>query len=113
ATPAGTVPLNTWSHVGLTYDGSVVRLYVNGVARGTSAVHFESFSNPLKFGYAIGPSDNYFQGRLDEVSLYRRALGATKLQASYNAGSAGLSSTNAVLIISTMPAGMHSITATY
>src|SRR5262249_13406070 len=35
-TPGGTVPLNQWSHVVLTHDGSVTRIYINGKLQGIS-----------------------------------------------------------------------------
>jgi hypothetical protein len=31
----GATPLNTWSHVAVTFDGSAIRFYVNGQLVGT------------------------------------------------------------------------------
>ncbi len=82
------LPLNTWTHIAATFDGTTFRLYVNGaeVATGTGALG--AMNDAL---LQIGSSGNYevFGGLLDEVSLYARALSATEIQAIYNAGAAG------------------------
>ncbi len=106
-----------WHHVAGTYDGSAVRLFVDGAQVGNGT------PTNLRIGYGLPTTNDFFigayngiapfPGAVDEVKFYNRALTATEVQASYNAGSAGLTSNNAVLIISTIPAGMHSITATY
>jgi hypothetical protein len=87
---SGIIPLNAWSHVALTYDGAVSRLYVNGAASGTpSGIHAETFNNPLRFGFSVDSSGSRFQGRLDEISLYSRALSAAEIQAIFVAGGGG------------------------
>jgi Concanavalin A-like lectin/glucanases superfamily/Bacterial Ig-like domain (group 3)/Domain of unknown function (DUF4214) len=106
-----------WHHIAGTYDGAAVRLYVDGVQVGNGS------PTQLRIGYGLPTTNDFFlgayngsaafSGAIDEVKFYKRALTGTEIQASYTAGSAGLTSNNAVLIISTIPAGMHSITATY
>ncbi len=83
------IQLNTWYHVAVTYDGSLTRLYVNGVLVDTSTAHTETFDNPVMFGYAAVGSDHYFTGQLDEVSLYNGALTAAQIQSIVDADSAG------------------------
>ncbi len=89
SSPVSSVPLLTWSHIALSYDGSVNRIYVNGVALAVSVNHGEVFNNPLAFGYTNAPSNNRLQGLLDEISLYNRALENSEIAALYSAGSAG------------------------
>jgi len=73
---AGTsvLALNTWSHLAVTYDGSNIRLYVNGSQVGTKAQtgNITSSTNPLRFG---GDSiwGEYFNGLIDEVRVYSAA----------------------------------------
>lgn len=77
--------LNAWSHLALTYDGSVMRLYVNGVQKGTRNVtgNMYTSSNPLKFG-GNGVWGEYFAGQLDEIRIYNRALNASEIQTDMN-----------------------------
>lgn len=80
---AGPVPLNTWSHVAVTYNGSRVRYYLNGVqvseiARSGQLV---GSSAPLAIG-KITPSfpGEFFYGRIDEVRIYNRVLSAAEVE---------------------------------
>jgi len=76
------VPLNRWSHVALTYDGSRlasgVRLYLDGqpvkvrVPLDYMNQPFDT-RQPLRVGAGLGPAYRY-QGRIAEVRVYRSAL---------------------------------------
>jgi hypothetical protein len=54
-----------------------------------------------------------FTGLLDEIKVYDRALTDQDVRANFNAGNAGLTDNTAVLVISTIPAGVHHITVSY
>jgi hypothetical protein len=78
------VARNTWVHIAVTYDGAMVRLYLDGaeVAKGAQSGTFPADHNPvLLSGNIDAMSDRAesFPGRLDEVMLYRRALGADEI----------------------------------
>jgi len=88
--PFDDLDLNTWIHVAGVYDGQSWRLYRNGkeVASQESAIgaiHVES-------DWAIGakpPSvpptaDRFFNGSIDDVRIYRRALGPSELLELYH-----------------------------
>jgi hypothetical protein len=85
ATAGSSLPLNTWSHLAATYDGTTIRLYVNGTQVATKAVSGSIISStaPLRFG---GDSvwGEYFNGLIDEVRIYNRALSATEIQTDMN-----------------------------
>jgi hypothetical protein len=78
-------PVNAWTHVALTYDGSSLRLYVNGtqVASTAAAGTIQSSTNPLWIG-GNNPYGEYFQGLIDEARVYNRALSATEVQTAMN-----------------------------
>src|SRR6185436_14889938 len=77
--------LNAWSHLATTYDGSTLRLYVNGtqVASQAASGSLTVSTGALKIGgNAIWPE--WFAGRIDEVRVYNRALTAAEIQADMN-----------------------------
>ena len=77
--------LNTWSHLAVTYDGTTVRLYVNGGIADTStyAGSIPASTGALRLG---GNSiwQEWFRGELDDVRVYSRALSATEIQSDMN-----------------------------
>ena len=76
------VPLNTWTHLAATYDGTTLRLFVNGTQVGSRAVSgaLLTSSGVLRIG---GNSlwGEYFAGRIDEVRIYNRALTQSEIAA--------------------------------
>jgi hypothetical protein len=72
----------SWTHLAATYDGTWQRLYINGVevAQQMQTGLIASSSGDLSIG---GDSvwKQYFQGRIDEVRIYNRALSASEIQA--------------------------------
>jgi hypothetical protein len=78
-------PLQTWVHLAGTYDGSQMRLYVNGAEVNSEAVTgpFATETNPVILS-GNGNTDThtvseFVPGELDEVMLYRRALSADEI----------------------------------
>jgi hypothetical protein len=72
---------NSWTYLSLTYDGSAVRLYVNGSLVSTTAKSgaLATSTNQLQIG---GDSlyGQYFSGLIDEVRVYNTALSAGQIQ---------------------------------
>jgi hypothetical protein len=81
---AGTaaLPLNTWTHVAMTYGGGAVRFYVNGALVGTRA---HTGAMPATAGaLEIGGNTiwgEWFAGLIDEVRIYNRPLTQAEIQA--------------------------------
>ena len=79
------VAQSTWTHLAVTYDGSNLRLYVNGTQVSVKAVigAMGASTGPLKIGgNAIW--GEWFSGLIDEVRIYNRALAATEIQTDMN-----------------------------
>ena len=95
------VSAGTWHHVAGVYDGAKLQLYIDGQPWGNSIACSGNISPMLadsflglgsEDGRTVCPScvaDRYFNGLLDEVSIYSRALTPSEIQSIYNAGSAG------------------------
>lgn len=88
------IPLNEFTHVAGTYDGTTMRLYINGVldVSGTTTLgQLQVTASPLIIGSSLrnGTTQNFFQGLVDEVEIFNRALSADEILAIYNAGSSG------------------------
>ena len=79
------LPANTWSYLTETYDGSTLRLYVNGtqVASTAHTGAISTSTNPLQIG---GDSlyGQFFAGLIDEVRIYNVALSAAQIQTDEN-----------------------------
>ena len=76
-------PLNAWTHLAATYDGTTLRLYVNGVEAATKAVSgaIRSSTGPLRIGGNGVWSSEFFAGLIDEVRVYDRPLSAADITA--------------------------------
>ena len=78
ASSVGQLAQNTWNQIVFTYDGSVEKLYLNGVLDSSNAASAGSLCQaavPVKLGMetsAFLP----FTGVLDEVEIYNQALSA-------------------------------------
>jgi PKD repeat protein len=80
------LPLNTWSHLAGTYDGATLRLYVNGTQVSSRAASgaITASANPLRIGGNTIWGE-YFDGLIDEVRIYTRALSPSEIQTDMNA----------------------------
>jgi hypothetical protein len=86
----GSVPLNQWTHVAATYDGSKMRVYLNGQLDNEGVYPYGIFpgTNDLGIGAVVGGAgvgDNSysFSGLIDEPAIYNRALSPLEIQQIY------------------------------
>lgn len=88
---ANTVQLGVWQHIAATYDGSAMKLYIDGVevANTPQTGAINPVADPIVIGRNYVVAEYAFDGQIDEVELFNRALSQAEIQAIYNAGSAG------------------------
>ena len=88
---AGAIPLNTWTHLAATYDGTTLKIYINGTLSSskTATGDVQSNANPLRIGGNY-PYGQFFEGKIDEVRVYNRALSQSEIQASMNTALSGV-----------------------
>ncbi len=84
------VVLNEWTHLIAVFDGSVKYFYVNGELAGTSAITADpNIIRPLRIGAGKNESDTamyFFNGDIDEVALYNKALTPERVDYHYSLG---------------------------
>ena len=79
----GSVVLNTWQHVTGTWDGTTMRIYVDGVLANSSAKTGVIPSRTTSFSIGSNTSER-FDGDIDEVRLWDMALTATDIMNTMN-----------------------------
>ena len=73
--PATALSTGTWHHVAYTWNGTNTNtLYVDGVAVATSATAHDNAAVTAAFIGATVPTAEFFNGSIDEVRIYDRAL---------------------------------------
>jgi hypothetical protein len=90
--------IGAWTHLSTTYDGANLRLYVNGALVRTRAVtgSLPNTANPFRIG-GNGVWGEYFNGVIDEVRVYNRALTQTEIQSDMGAAVSPAPAAGAVL----------------
>ena len=86
------VKTSVWYHVAAVRGSNFMQLYVNGQLESQTNVSFaQNYGTlPLYFGASHETYwDGKLKGRLDEVSLYNRALSSNEVAAVYAAGASG------------------------
>ncbi len=98
--PQAQIPLTEWSHVAITYDGTQVRAYLNGQwlgsatasgsIRNTANANTCSMIGNEPLGCDVQPSGfGWWDGKIDEVEVFDRALSDAEIHDIFIAGSTG------------------------
>jgi uncharacterized protein YjbI with pentapeptide repeats len=91
--------IGTFHHVAATADGTTITFYVDGQAVGqvSQTAPLLPNSSPFQIGSAEPAFGNRFNGVVDELSLYNRALTATEIQGIFSALNQGKCSSSTIL----------------
>lgn len=77
--------LHTWIYVTGVYDGNFLNVYVNGVFDGSISLHKDAFIGDSAIRIGIdGWGNNPFDGSIDDIRIYNRALSESEIQQLYN-----------------------------
>jgi hypothetical protein len=78
---------NNWCHAALTYDGALFRSYLNGNLSASQA--YDAFipngDGWASLGFRFDGGGGGFDGAVDDVAFYNKALAPDQIQAHYNA----------------------------
>lgn len=80
------LPLNQWSHLAVTYNGTTITLYVNGVQIDQTPMtgDLADDGGVLRLGGNNIWMDEFFSGAIDEVRIYNRVQTAAEIQTDMN-----------------------------
>ena len=75
-----TIPIDSWTHVALAYNGTVYTLYINGAAvtTYTGAIAGQADATKLFFGNGY---NGYWNGSIDDVKIWNTARTQSQIQA--------------------------------
>ena len=92
----GSVGLAAWHHIAGTYDGHMIKLYVDGALAAAKSHDLpeggtlRNTDTPVRLGGTNELAYNrFFNGLIDEVQIYDRALSASEIATRYREGAAG------------------------
>ncbi|MDX2023867.1 MAG: LamG-like jellyroll fold domain-containing protein [Deltaproteobacteria bacterium] len=89
-TSATNVQLNAWNHLAATWNGSQVKLYINGALVSTQSVSQTISTQTKELAVCAGPGPNYYNpvgGQLDNTRVYNSVLSDAEITALYTADS--------------------------
>jgi len=83
----------TWYHIAFTYDASIDKTtwYINGSSYASSTTAytenlFYNGASPFQIGADVGWNNAYFDGLIDEISVFSATLTASEISTLYNSG---------------------------
>ena len=83
--PASGLSSGIWYHIVITISSNNLRMYINGILVDENNV-FILTSHPynLNIGANYSGTDKFFNGSIDDVRIYNRALSETEIKTLYN-----------------------------
>ncbi len=77
---------NQWYHVVGIYDATEMKIYVDGTLEGTLPISgpIKNNTSPLILGNESGQLNEPFDGTIDDIRIYNRALSESEIQQLYN-----------------------------
>lgn len=104
ASMGATLPPSQWSHLGVAFNGSEVRFYLNGLLISSQpfVASLTARSNPMFIG-ADANNAQIFNGALDDIRIYGRFLTQAEVQTDMNTPLGGPSGSNPPTVNITSP----------
>jgi hypothetical protein len=80
------IPLGTWGHYCVVYNGVNVSIYRQGIFQGSqNTTGTADWTNGMRIGYWAGGGGYYWQGKINAVSMHNRPLTAVEIAQNFNA----------------------------
>jgi hypothetical protein len=82
-----TVADGKWHFIGATYDGNTISIWIDGVLKGSKKMAYNTTGNNNFIGRANDDQTTiettYFDGSIDDIRVYNRALSETEIKSLY------------------------------
>src|SRR5262249_51167068 len=87
ASMSSSLPVNTWSHLAIVFNGTQAQFYLNGTLVTTRAMTttITARGNTVRIG-ADASTQQFYRGVLDDVRVYNKAQSAAEVQTDMNTG---------------------------
>ncbi|MCX6789152.1 MAG: LamG domain-containing protein [Candidatus Gribaldobacteria bacterium] len=88
AADSNTVIDTNWHHLVGTYDGANIRIYIDGILKGTQSKtgNMSNTAATFSIGRESGQAAGLFSGSIDEVKIYPFALSPAEIKEEFNRG---------------------------
>lgn len=110
-----TIPANAWSHIGFTYNGNIVTLYINGILQRSDAAATYSGNTSFRIGNfytTVNVGASRFAGAANNVRVYNRAISQNEVARLYRDPWAGAIDPAARLVVAMRSPALAPITGT-
>jgi len=100
---ADAIPLNEWTHIAFTFNNGTTNIYLNGVtSNGGGSAYSSVYAGTAPTEFAKGQTAaRYFNGSLDEVMFFKKALNFSQISDIYNNQSARFKDTGTATLNNT------------
>ncbi|MBI4177338.1 MAG: LamG domain-containing protein [Candidatus Aenigmarchaeota archaeon] len=81
--PAGVPALDKWTHISMSYEKGVLKIFANGVQVGSDSkpvMNVKTMFGSTRIGGGAGGGSGQLNGLIDEVRLYKRSTGDVNIQ---------------------------------
>jgi Concanavalin A-like lectin/glucanases superfamily/Secretion system C-terminal sorting domain len=88
----GQIGGDVWHHVAITYNGSLVSIYLDGTLNASSQKNLNTQLSEVIFGRSpmTHPTPYYYDGLLDDCGIWNRVLTQEEINALYTSTTAGI-----------------------
>lgn len=93
-TSANVVSKNKWAHVVAVWDGSVNKIYVDGINKTFTSSSWGDWGTESGLGRLANLGLYHYKGLMDDVRVYNRVLSSLEVRQLYNLGNAIITSSN-------------------
>lgn len=86
AVTTSTVPLNSWTHIVATFNGTDLQIYHNGSLQATTQISgsLVSDNKQMVIGKKASQNSAYFGGAIDDITIWNTSLSAAEVQNLYS-----------------------------